>query len=211
MNRSLVSVLFGGALGATSGGGGGGGAPTSPAAVLRNALTLEVAGAVIIVPGCCLPWHRLNTLREVTRVEAGIDVAYAIHPVAGRMPGHMNVLLAEADVLEQLKEMDQINLEFPPLMWCSLGANDVVNSQAKNDSSSRSMACLFLMFRKPARCLWLNAARVLVIPAQERSVRTGQHLDGVRGCQEGAGDLLTELKDFDWARSDASDRTTPSC
>ena len=81
-----------------------------------------------------------HTLREVTRVleNANIEVTYAIHPVAGRMPGHMNVLLAEADVpYEQLKEMDVINPEFPATdVVLVLGANDVVNPQAKNDQTS---------------------------------------------------------------------------
>ncbi|MFL0742430.1 MAG: NAD(P)(+) transhydrogenase (Re/Si-specific) subunit beta, partial [Prochlorococcus sp.] len=81
-----------------------------------------------------------HTLREVTRaLEAGgIEVTYAIHPVAGRMPGHMNVLLAEADVpYEQLKEMDVINPEFPATdVVLVLGANDVVNPQAKTDTTS---------------------------------------------------------------------------
>ena len=143
MNRSLVSVLFGGALGATSGGGGGGGEYTNITSCSAEecALTLEAAERVIIVPGYGLAVAQAqHTLREVTRVleSAGIDVAYAIHPVAGRMPGHMNVLLAEADVpYEQLKEMDQINPEFPATdVVLVLGANDVVNPQAKSDPSS---------------------------------------------------------------------------
>ena len=143
MNRSLVSVLFGGALGASSTASGGGGEYTNitSCSVEECALTLEAAERVIIVPGYGLAVAQAqHTLREVTRSleAAGIEVTYAIHPVAGRMPGHMNVLLAEADVpYEQLKEMDVINPEFPATdVVLVLGANDVVNPQAKTDPNS---------------------------------------------------------------------------
>ncbi|WP_413745373.1 NAD(P)(+) transhydrogenase (Re/Si-specific) subunit beta [Synechococcus sp. MIT S9501] len=143
MNRSLVSVLFGGALGAGSSSGGGGGEYTNitSCSVEECALTLEAAERVVIVPGYGLAVAQAqHTLREVTRSleAAGIQVDYAIHPVAGRMPGHMNVLLAEADVpYEQLKEMDIINPDFPATdVVLVLGANDVVNPQAKNDPDS---------------------------------------------------------------------------
>ena len=144
VNRSLVSVLFGGALGAgSSSGGGGGGEYTNitSCSVEECALTLEAAERVVIVPGYGLAVAQAqHTLREVTRSleAAGIQVDYAIHPVAGRMPGHMNVLLAEADVpYEQLKEMDIINPDFPATdVVLVLGANDVVNPQAKNDPDS---------------------------------------------------------------------------
>merc|ERR1711991_842714 len=143
MNRSLVSVLFGGSLSAQSTASSGSGEYTNitSCSVEECALTLEAANKVIIVPGYGLAVAQAqHTLREVTRVleSAGIEVVYAIHPVAGRMPGHMNVLLAEADVpYEQLKEMDQINPDFPATdVVLVLGANDVVNPQAKNDPSS---------------------------------------------------------------------------
>ena len=143
MNRSLVSVLFGGALGASAASGGGGGEYTNitSCSVEECALTLEAAERVVIVPGYGLAVAQAqHTLREVTRSleAAGIQVDYAIHPVAGRMPGHMNVLLAEADVpYEQLKEMDVINPEFPATdVVLVLGANDVVNPQAKSDPNS---------------------------------------------------------------------------
>ena len=143
MNRSLVSVLFGGALGASASSGGGGGEYTNitRCSVEECALTLEAAERVVIVPGYGLAVAQAqHTLREVTRSleAAGLQVDYASHPVAGRMPGHMNVLLAEADVpYEQLKEMDVINPEFPATdVVLVLGANDVVNPQAKNDPDS---------------------------------------------------------------------------
>ena len=143
MNRSLVSVLFGGALGSSSVASGGGGEYTNITSCSPEecALSLEAAERVVIVPGYGLAVAQAqHTLREVTRVleNADIEVTYAIHPVAGRMPGHMNVLLAEADVpYEQLKEMDIINPEFPATdVVLVLGANDVVNPQAKTDQSS---------------------------------------------------------------------------
>ncbi len=141
MNRSLVSVLFGGALGASAASGGGEYTNITSCSAEECALTLEAAERVVIVPGYGLAVAQAqHTLREVTRVleAGGIEVTYAIHPVAGRMPGHMNVLLAEADVpYEQLKEMDVINPEFPATdVVLVLGANDVVNPQAKTDTTS---------------------------------------------------------------------------
>ena len=143
MNRSLLSVLFGGSLSSQSAGSSGSGEYTNitSCSVEECALTLEAANRVIVVPGYGLAVAQAqHTLREVTKKleQNGIEVVYAIHPVAGRMPGHMNVLLAEADVpYEQLKEMDVVNPDFPATdVVLVLGANDVVNPQAKNDSSS---------------------------------------------------------------------------
>ena len=143
MNRSSVSVLFEGSLSAQSTASSGTGEYTNitSCSVEECALTLEAANKVIIVPGYGLAVAQAqHTLREVTKKleQNGIEVVYAIHPVAGRMPGHMNVLLAEADVpYEQLKEMDVVNPDFPATdVVLVLGANDVVNPQAKNDSSS---------------------------------------------------------------------------
>ena len=143
MNRSLPSVLFGGALGATSTGGKGSSEYTNITSCSAEecALTLEAAERVVVVPGYGLAVAQAqHTLREVARLleNHGVAVTYAIHPVAGRMPGHMNVLLAEADVpYEHLKEMDIINPEFPATdVVLVLGANDVVNPQAKTDPDS---------------------------------------------------------------------------
>jgi NAD(P) transhydrogenase subunit beta len=96
---------------------------------------------VIIVPGYGLAvaqaQHACHDLEKILS-DKGVDVKYAIHPVAGRMPGHMNVLLAEADVsYEKLKEMEEANEEFPSTdVVLVLGANDVVNPAAKTDPSS---------------------------------------------------------------------------
>ena len=143
MNRSLVSVLFGGTLSSQIKNLESGGEYTNitSCSVEECALTLEAANKVIIVPGYGLAVAQAqHTLREVAKIleQNDIDVSYAIHPVAGRMPGHMNVLLAEADVpYEQLKEMDNINPDFPATdVVLVLGANDVVNPQAKSDQNS---------------------------------------------------------------------------
>jgi NAD(P) transhydrogenase subunit beta len=146
MNRSLVSVLFGGALGGATTSVGGGGSEAGYTRITscsaeECAMALEQAERVVFVPGYGLAVAQAqHSLRELAKLleNHGVEVSYAIHPVAGRMPGHMNVLLAEADVpYEQLVEMDAINPEFPRTdVVIVLGANDVVNPQAKNDPTS---------------------------------------------------------------------------
>jgi NAD(P) transhydrogenase subunit beta len=96
---------------------------------------------VVVVPGYGLAVAQAqHTVRELADEleKRGVEVSYAIHPVAGRMPGHMNVLLAEADVpYEALKEMDEINPEFPTTdVALVIGANDVTNPAARHDESS---------------------------------------------------------------------------
>ncbi len=146
MNRSLVSVLFGGALGASASAVGGGGSEAGYTRITscsaeECAMALEQAERVVFVPGYGLAVAQAqHSLRELAKLleSHGVEVSYAIHPVAGRMPGHMNVLLAEADVpYEQLLEMELVNPEFPRTdVVIVLGANDVVNPQAKNDPTS---------------------------------------------------------------------------
>ena len=144
MNRSVTNVLFG-AFGAT---------PATDAAAASmgqrsirqttaedTAIALAYARSVVIVPGYGLAVAEAqHTVRELaTDLEKrGVDVKYAIHPVAGRMPGHMNVLLAEANVpYDQLLEMDQVNGEFAQTdVVLVVGANDVVNPAARDDPSS---------------------------------------------------------------------------
>ena len=105
------------------------------------AAMLAYADRVVVVPGYGLAVAQAqHTVRELADEleKRGVEVSYAIHPVAGRMPGHMNVLLAEADVpYEALKEMDEINPEFPSTdVALVIGANDVTNPAARHDKSS---------------------------------------------------------------------------
>jgi NAD(P) transhydrogenase subunit beta len=145
MNRSLSNVLFG-AFGAAPVTGGAGGEDVEQGTVTAYtpqdaAVIFANASSVIVVPGYGMAVAQAqHAVRELSDLlgEQGIKVQFAIHPVAGRMPGHMNVLLAEADVpYEQLVEMDEINPEFPETdVAIVLGANDVVNPQARNDETS---------------------------------------------------------------------------
>lgn len=144
MNRSFFNVIlggFGGATEAATSGGSGEQRPVKSGSADDAAFLLGNADSVIIVPGYGLAVARAqHALKELTEklVHNGVTVKYAIHPVAGRMPGHMNVLLAEAEVpYDQVFEMDDINSEFGQAdVVLVLGANDVVNPAAKNDPKS---------------------------------------------------------------------------
>ncbi len=145
MNRSIINVLFGGATGGTAVA-----AADSGDKVQRNhrsgsaddaGFLMSNADSVVIVPGYGMAQGRAqNAVKELANMlkEQGVTVRFAIHPVAGRMPGHMNVLLAEADVAyEDILEMDEINSDFPATdVVLVIGANDVVNPAAKDDPSS---------------------------------------------------------------------------
>jgi NAD(P) transhydrogenase subunit beta len=144
MNRSLANVMFGafGSTVATSGATAGGEAkPIRETTADDAAVAMAYAQEVIIVPGYGLAvaqaQHQVRELGEELE-KRGVTVKYAIHPVAGRMPGHMNVLLAEANVpYDDLFEMEQINDEFERAdVALVVGANDVVNPAARSDTSS---------------------------------------------------------------------------
>jgi NAD(P) transhydrogenase subunit beta len=144
MGRSLPNILFsafGSVVTATGGLEGNTTRSVKSASPEDVAILLAYANKVIVVPGYGLAVAQAqHTIRELAdMLEArGVEVIYAIHPVAGRMPGHMNVLLAEANVpYEQLKEMDEANPEFASAdVALVVGANDVVNPAAKNDPAS---------------------------------------------------------------------------
>ncbi len=141
MNRSLANVAFGafGAV-ASSPSGSGDEKPVRRTNPEEAALLLAYASSVVIVPGYGLAvaqaQHETKKLTDLLR-KRGVKVSFAIHPVAGRMPGHMNVLLAEADVpYDLLLDMDDVNPEFPRTdVAVIVGANDVVNPLARDESS----------------------------------------------------------------------------
>jgi NAD(P) transhydrogenase subunit beta len=144
MNRSLLNVLIGSFGGNKAGAGGAGGAVggTYKEVTLSDAaVVMSYASKVMIVPGYGLAvaqaQHVCHELEKALEAK-GVEVKYAIHPVAGRMPGHMNVLLAEADVsYDKLLEMEEANEEFKNTdVVLILGANDVVNPAAKSDPAS---------------------------------------------------------------------------
>src|SRR5438552_9671004 len=142
MNRSFTNVLFGafGQLQASAAGGQEA-KPVRSATAEEAAAILAAANKVVIVPGYGMAvaqaQHKVRELYD-SLTKKGVDVRFAIHPVAGRMPGHMNVLLAEADIpYDRLIEMDEINGDFPATdVALIIGANDVTNPAARTDQSS---------------------------------------------------------------------------
>jgi H+-translocating NAD(P) transhydrogenase subunit beta len=144
MNRSIASVLlggFGGEAPAAGGPGGETGGTVRSTSAADAAIQMMYARKVVVVPGYGMAVAQAqHAVREMAKEleKRGIEVSYAIHPVAGRMPGHMNVLLAEADVpYDQLKEMENANPEFTRTdVSLIIGANDVTNPDARNKADS---------------------------------------------------------------------------
>jgi H+-translocating NAD(P) transhydrogenase subunit beta len=197
MNRSVMNVMVGGFGGgaAVVGAAGGAGGAVREVGVDDVAIQLAYAQKVIVVPGYGLAvaqaQHAVREMAELLE-ERGVEVSYAIHPVAGRMPGHMNVLLAEANVpYQQLKEMEEINPEFPRTdVALVIGANDVTNPAARSNPQSP-------IYGMPI--LDVDQARSIVV--MKRSMRPGYagidnelYLDPKTGMLfADARDGLTEL------------------
>jgi NAD(P) transhydrogenase subunit beta len=169
MNRSLGNVLFG-AFGQVQAGAGTGAVLEGTVRSVNAedvSIMLSYAQKVVVVPGYGMAvaqaQHAVHELSELLESK-GIEVSFAIHPVAGRMPGHMNVLLAEANVpYTALKEMDEINPEFPQTdVVLVIGANDVVNPAARNEPGSP-------IYGMPI----LNVDQARQIVVSKRSMATG--------------------------------------
>ena len=204
MNRSLVNVIFGSFGGGNAAAGADDGfvgtiKSTTPSDV---AILMKYAQNVIIVPGYGLAvaqaQHVIHELEELLEKE-GVNVRYAIHPVAGRMPGHMNVLLAESNVsYDKLVEMEQINDDFSKTdVVFVVGANDVVNPAARNNPASP-------IFGMPI----LNADKAKTVIVSKRSMGKGyagieNELFGYDNClmlfgdaKASIGKLVAELKEL---------------
>jgi NAD(P) transhydrogenase subunit beta len=163
MGRPLTNTLFGAftAKAITAGAGSAADRPVRSCSPDDVAIMLGYARKVIFVPGYGLAVAQAqHTLRELADIltDRGIEVMYAIHPVAGRMPGHMNVLLAEANVpYEQLKEMDEVNPEFRSAdVALVVGANDVVNPAARDDRNAPIYGMPILNVDQAAQVVFLK-------------------------------------------------------
>jgi NAD(P) transhydrogenase subunit beta len=141
MNRSVINILFNPITGEAQTGGKGAIGTMKEVSALDAAAMMRYARKVIIIPGYGMAvaqaQHKVWEMAKLLE-EAGVEVKFAIHPVAGRMPGHMNVLLAEAGVpYEKIFDLEEINAEFPQTdVALVIGANDVVNPVARTDKSS---------------------------------------------------------------------------
>ena len=201
MNRSFANVLFGafGAPGAGSAKAVGGGEmkEISPE---DAAVRLAYAGLVIVVPGYGLAVAQAqHTLRELTdQLERrGVEVKYAIHPVAGRMPGHMNVLLAEANVpYDRLYDMEEVNGDFERAdVALVIGANDVVNPAARSDPSSPIYGMPILDVDKARMVIVMKRGRGAGFAGIENALFNDPRTAMLFGdAKSSLGRLVTELK-----------------
>ncbi|MDQ6647821.1 MAG: NAD(P)(+) transhydrogenase (Re/Si-specific) subunit beta [Pseudomonadota bacterium] len=202
MNRSLGNVLFG-SFGAAGGEAQSIEGAQKPVDAADAAVMMAYAERVVIVPGYGLAvaqaQHKVWELAQLL-IKRGVKVRFAIHPVAGRMPGHMNVLLAEAGVpYDLIADMDDINPEFPSTdVALVIGANDVVNPLAKTDPASPIYGMPILEV--------MNARQVIVIKRGKGTGFAGIenalfYADNTRMLygdgQAAVGELVTQLKDID--------------
>ena len=194
MNRSFISVIAGGFGGEVAGPAGGGEQkPVKLGSAEDAAYVMKNAAKVIIVPGYGMAvaqaQHALREMGDQLK-KAGVEVKYAIHPVAGRMPGHMNVLLAEANVpYDEVFELEDINSEMPQAdVVYVIGANDVVNPAAETDKTSPIYGMPVLQVWKAGTVLFnKRIARLGLCRHRQSALLQRQHRHGAGRRQEDDG------------------------
>jgi NAD(P) transhydrogenase subunit beta len=199
MNRSFTNVLFG-AFGQVQAASVSGEARTAKSGTARDAADLlENAGSVVIVPGYGMAvaqaQHRVREIYDQL-TKRGVDVKFAIHPVAGRMPGHMNVLLAEAELpYDALVEMDDINHDLPQTdVVLVVGANDVVNPAARHDKSSPIFGMPIIDADKAKACIAIKRSMNPGFAGIENELYYADNTLMVFGDAKGVlGDVAKEL------------------
>jgi H+-translocating NAD(P) transhydrogenase subunit beta len=199
MNRSFTNVLFG-AFGQVQAAGAAGEARTAKSGSPRDAADLlENAGSVVVVPGYGMAvaqaQHRVREIYDQL-TKRGVDVKFAIHPVAGRMPGHMNVLLAEAELpYDSLVEMDDINHDLPQTdVVLVVGANDVVNPAARHDKSSPIFGMPIIDADKAKACIAIKRSMNPGFAGIENELYYADNTLMVFGDAKGVlGDVVKEL------------------
>ncbi|MEP0546895.1 MAG: NAD(P)(+) transhydrogenase (Re/Si-specific) subunit beta [Rhodothermales bacterium] len=205
MNRSLANVLLGG-FGGGDGAAGAGPAMSTEGLTVREttpddaAILMSYAQKVIIVPGYGLAvaqaQHQVREMADLLQSE-GVEVKYAIHPVAGRMPGHMNVLLAEANVpYDQLFDMDDVNADFETAdVALVVGANDVVNPAARTDQSSPIYGMPILNVDKAQNVIVLKRSMRPGYAGVENALFYGDSTQMLFGdAKDSIGEVISELK-----------------
>ena len=199
MNRSFTNVLFG-AFGQVQAATAAGEAKTVKSGSPRDAADLlENAGSVVVVPGYGMAvaqaQHRVREIYDQL-TKRGVDVKFAIHPVAGRMPGHMNVLLAEAELpYEALIEMDDINHDLPQTdVVLVVGANDVVNPAARHDKNSPIFGMPIIDADKAKACIAIKRSMNPGFAGIENELYYADNTLMVFGDAKGVlGDVVKEL------------------
>jgi NAD(P) transhydrogenase subunit beta len=204
MNRSIPSIVaggFGGATAISSGGDDGEGRTHKSTDAADVAIQLAYASKVVVAPGYGMAVAQAqHTVRELADEleKRGVEVLYAIHPVAGRMPGHMNVLLAEADVpYDALKEMDEINPEFPQVdVTLVIGANDVTNPAARTDEGSPIYGMPILDVDKSGTVIVLKRSMNTGFAGIDNPLFYNENTSLLFGdAKASVADVLSEIKD----------------
>jgi len=204
MNRSIPSIVaggFGGATAIASGGDDNEGKTHKSTDAADVAIQLAYASKVVVAPGYGMAVAQAqHTVRELADEleRRGVEVLYAIHPVAGRMPGHMNVLLAEADVpYDSLKEMDEINPEFAQVdVTLVIGANDVTNPAARTDEGSPIYGMPILDVDKSGQVIVLKRSMNTGFAGIDNPLFYNDNTSLLFGdAKASVADVLTEIKE----------------